>query len=423
MAHRASGIAHVQARNNTLGLEELKRCEDILRHLGEKFELARTLLNRGSVLIQEHGFSAGSETLDEARKIFSELGLSVWVRRIHEIASSEPRAQSVRVESAQRESPDQFGIITRDNRLCDMFRDLVKVAATNLAVILEGESGTGKELFAQALHKLSPRSSKPFLPINCGAIPKEMQESELFGHRRGSFTGAIEDNPGILEAATGGTLFLDEIGEMSESAQVKLLRAIESNEIRRMGERQHRKIDVRYVAATNVDLAKAMETRQFRRDLYFRLSGMSFRIPPLRERRGDIPLLVDFFVARACKSLNKKVVVTKPLINLLMSYEWPGNIRELRNSIERAVALANADAELGPNLFTFITERQLSLGKNLDEDLEEIERQRIIHALEENGWVKTAAARALNITRTTLTSRMDRLGIPLKAPARRRPPS
>jgi two-component system, NtrC family, response regulator HydG len=421
LAYRASATVSLHEGDRTRGLDELCRCEEILRQLGEKFELGRTLLHRGAALIQESGFAAGSDSLDEARKLFSEMGLAFWVRRTNKLVSSQCRNTSINA-SSRSDSPEQFGIITRDDKLSAMFSDLVKVASTNLSVILEGESGTGKELFAQALHRLSPRASRPFFPLNCGAIPKEMQESELFGHRRGSFTGAFEDNPGLLESVSGGTLFLDEIGEMSESAQVKLLRAIESSEIRRMGERQHRKIDVRYVAATNVDLAKAMETHRFRSDLYYRLSGMCFRIPPLRERRADIPLLIEFFVDKACKSLNKQVVVSKPLVNLLMGYEWPGNIRELKNSIERAVALANPDSELGPNLFSFISERQLSLGNNLDEDLEEIERQRIIHALEENGWVKTAAARALNITRTTLTSRMDRLGIPLKAPARRRPP-
>lgn len=423
LAHRACGLVHESEGHPEAALLELKACVDILRQLGEKFELGRTLLHTARILIRNEGFSAGADTIEEARKIFLAMNLAYWVARADEVCLTrqiDASDDSSPTPTPRHQMPDQFGILTRDDRLVSMFSDLAKIATTHLPVILEGESGTGKELFAQALHQLSPRASKPFVPVNCGAIPKEMQESELFGHRRGSFTGAIEDNPGLLESATGGTLFLDEIGEMSPSAQVKLLRAIESNEVRRMGERQHRKIDVRYVAATNVDLVKAVAAGEFRKDLFYRLNGLRLTIPPLRERRGDIPLLVDFYVEQACTRLNKKVRVTRAIMNLLTSYEWPGNIRELKNSIERAVTLANPDSELTPGLFVFLVDnRGVPQGRTLAEDLEDVERQRILRTLDENGWVKAAAARVLKMTRTTLTSRMERLGIPLRRPRSR----
>lgn len=437
LAHRALGLVCEAEGNATAFRTELKSCEEILRQLGEKFELGRTLLHQARLAMRGNAFSAGAELIEEARRIFTDMEMDHWVAIANDALLSRPGqgpggdvtaagstgASGALPGSRPGEPPARFGIITQDQQLIGMFADLSRVAQSKLPVILEGESGTGKELFARALHLMSDRRKRSFVPVNCGAIPREMQEAELFGHRRGAFTGALDDNPGLFETADNGTLFLDEIGEMSPSAQVKLLRAIETGEIRRVGERHHREVDVRYVAATNSDLEKAISSGRFREDLFYRLDGLRLRIPPLRERRGDIPPLLEFFMAGACARAGKRVSTGKNLLNHLLAYDWPGNVRELRNKVERAVMLAEPDSELTLAHFSFPGEGVIPGPKRtLDEDLEDVERQRILRALHDSRWVKAVAARQLNITRTTLASRMERLGIPLKPPGRLRPP-
>jgi two-component system response regulator HydG len=303
----------------------------------------------------------------------------------------------------------RFGIITACRRLENQASIIAKLAPTKVPVLIHGQSGTGKELFARLVHELSPRASQSFLAINCGALPAEILESELFGHRRGAFTGAIYDKPGLFREAHQGTLFLDEIGEMSASAQAKLLRVLETGELRPVGGTKHEVVDVRIVAATNVDLVKAVESGRFRKDLYFRLRGLEVTLPPLRERLGDIPPLALHFVEQANLSQGKSLELTFETTQWLMGQSWPGNVRELRLAIERAVALAGIQGFLYPRHFLGVASGDDT--GSLPAELEEIERARVRNALESADWNTAAAARVLGMSRTTLAGRIKKLGI------------
>jgi two-component system response regulator AtoC len=231
-------------------------------------------------------------------------------------------------------------LIARSRQMLELFRTVRKIAEFKTTVLVGGESGTGKELIARAIHRLSPRSSNPFIAVNCGAIPDNLLESELFGHRRGAFTDANRDRKGLFEEASGGTLFLDEIGELPIGLQVKLLRVLQEGEIRRLGDSQDVKVDVRVVAATARDLSVEVGRGAFREDLFYRLNVFTLHLPALRERREDIPLLVEHFLARMNSRMGLSVMgVTPEAMRLLAAYDWPGNVRELENSIERAIVL------------------------------------------------------------------------------------
>jgi two-component system response regulator AtoC len=224
--------------------------------------------------------------------------------------------------------------------MLDLFRTVRKIAEFKTTVLIGGESGTGKELIARALHRLSPRSNAPFIAVNCGAIPDTLLESELFGHRKGAFTDASRDRKGLFEEASGGTLFLDEIGELPLPLQVKLLRVLQEGEIRRLGDSQDVKVDVRVVAATARDLAAEVQRGAFREDLYYRLNVFALHLPALRQRREDIPLLVEHFITRMNARMGLAVAGASPgAMQLLAEYEWPGNVRELENCVERAIVL------------------------------------------------------------------------------------
>ncbi len=303
----------------------------------------------------------------------------------------------------------RFGIITASRRLENEASLIAKLAPTKVPVLIHGQSGTGKELFARLVHELSPRVSQSFLAINCGALPAEILESELFGHRRGAFTGAIYDKPGLFREAHQGTLFLDEIGEMSSSAQAKLLRVLETGELRPVGGTRHEIVDVRIVAATNVDLAQAVEAGRFRKDLYFRLRGLEVTLPPLRQRLGDVPPLAQHFVEQANRSQGKALELTFETTQWLMGQSWPGNVRELKLAVERAVALAGNQGFLYPRHFLGVGPGD-DIG-SLPAELEEIERARVRNALEAAAWSTTAAARILGMSRTTLAGRIKKLGV------------
>ncbi len=237
------------------------------------------------------------------------------------------------------------GIIGQSTTLAEVFRVLMKVAPTDSTVLVTGESGTGKELLVRALHTCSERIDKPFVPINCGAIPKELLESELFGHEKGAFTHAIRSRPGRFELADGGTIFLDEIGEMDLSLQVKILRVLQEKEIERVGGTGIKHVDVRIVAATNRDLEQEVALGRFREDLYYRLNVIPLHLPPLRERGGDALLLVRFFLKRFCEKKKRPLLELTPLTaRILCAYPWPGNVRELENFMERLSILADGPA-------------------------------------------------------------------------------
>jgi DNA-binding NtrC family response regulator len=263
----------------------------------------------------------------------------------------------LRDELAQRRGAPQ--IVGEDARLKAVLASLHRAAASDATVLIEGESGTGKELFARSLHALSPRADGPFVAINCAAIPETLLETELFGHEKGAFTGAVQRKPGKFELANRGTLFLDEIGDLPLTLQAKILRALEEKQFERVGGTQLLTVDVRVVAATNRNLKAAVAARQYREDLYFRLSVFPITVPPLRERPGDIPLLARYFIERFCRELRKKPLALAPDgVDALTSYAWRGNVRELQNCIERAVILTDGDA---------IHARHLNLTSHLDE--------------------------------------------------------
>src|SRR6185369_9493165 len=240
---------------------------------------------------------------------------------------------------------DRFSeILGTSASMAEVFRLMESAAASPIAVLVEGETGTGKELVARGIHRASARAEGPFLAINCAALPETLLESELFGHRRGAFTGAVQDHIGLFEAAAAGTLLLDEIGEMPMTMQVKLLRVLQEGEVVPLGDTRPRKIDVRVISATNRELSTEIAAHRFREDLYYRLAAFPIRIPPLRERREDIPLLADHFLAGAAERHRKWIRGIEPAaLELLTRFDWPGNVRELSNELERAAALARND--------------------------------------------------------------------------------
>jgi transcriptional regulator with PAS, ATPase and Fis domain len=283
-------------------------------------------------------------------------------------------------------------------------------------VLIVGESGTGKELVARALHRNSQRARRPFVAVNCGAITETLLESELFGHSRGAFTGAVADAKGIFEQAQGGTVFLDEIGETSPALQVKLLRVLEEGEVRPVGSSRPVKVDNRVVAATNRDLERAVAEQQFRADLYYRLSVIVIRLPALRERRDDIPLLVASFLKAAWKRIGRQVELSSGALNVLLAYDWPGNVRQLENTIERIVMFSTGSVVGPEDLTSLLQTARRDIPAGLFEDLptlEEVERRYIEHVLTTVRRNRTRAAEVLGIDRRTLYRMADRYGIKL----------
>lgn len=283
------------------------------------------------------------------------------------------------------------------------------VAPSDTTVLIRGESGTGKELIARAIHANSPRRYMPIIIVNCGALSEGVIESELFGHEKGAFTGALYRRKGKFELADGGTLFLDEIGDISLKTQVDLLRVLEEKKIFRVGGNTPIPVDFRLIAATNKDLEAMVADRTFREDLYYRINVFSIAIPPLRERREDIPLLVEHFIERFARSMNKPIRgISRDALNLLMSYDWPGNVRELQNAIERAVLVCRGREIQPGDLPLHINDtRELPLGKSLAD----VERQHIQRILRETEWNISQAARVLGIDRVTLYNKIRKYGL------------
>jgi formate hydrogenlyase transcriptional activator len=283
------------------------------------------------------------------------------------------------------------------------------VGPTDSTVLILGETGVGKELIARAVHEVSARCGRPFIKLNCAAIPSELLESELFGHERGAFTGAVTQRIGRFEAANGGTLFLDEVGDMPLNLQTKLLRVLQEREFERLGSTITRRVDVRVVAATNQDLAGLAAAKQFRMDLYYRLNVFPIAIPPLRQRREDIPLLVSHFVEKYSARMSKRISsISRAAMDALVNYPWPGNIRELQNFIERAVILTDSESLEMPPLMSCIRAKEEPV------TLQDSERDHILKTLEASNWVvggASGAAARLGVRRTTLIYKMRRLGL------------
>ncbi|HEV2105356.1 MAG TPA: sigma-54 dependent transcriptional regulator [Candidatus Eisenbacteria bacterium] len=324
------------------------------------------------------------------------------------------RSENQFLKRELKKGHEDKAIIGSSEEIVRVFKMVDKVADSEATIMIQGESGTGKELIAREIHYRSRRANGPFVSINCGAIPRDLLESNLFGHMKGSFTGAVKDTPGLLQVAEGGTFFLDEVGETPLATQVKLLRALQEREIIPVGGTQPVKIDCRLVAATNVDLEKEVAEGRFRADLFFRLNVIPLRMPPLRQRRDDIPLLVDHFLRRHAREGEPKTV-SKEAMEVLLKYDWPGNVRELENVMERALILDEGGV-IGPeDLPDKIRFGQSQKGSLVIDSptmtLEELEKEYILKVLHYTRWQKKRSSELLGINASTLYRKLIAYGI------------
>ncbi len=354
---------------------------------------------------------------DYISKPFKSDELLLTLRKVQEREGL--RSENIRLKRELHQGPGFDHIIGSSLAMKRLFETIAKIADYKSTVLITGESGTGKEVIAKAIHSNSPRAKGPFIAVNCGAIPEHLLESELFGHVRGAFTDASRDKKGMFAEANGGTLFLDEIGETPLNLQVKLLRAIQEEEIRRVGDSRPTKVDVRIVAATIRNLKEDVGERRFREDLYYRLNVLPIHLPPLRDRSDDVPLLVDHFIARSSERLCKIVRhVTPDAMKLMMNYPWPGNVRELENTIERACVFADDDtvtADVLPEALTESTDRvrlTLTSGElSIKKTTRIIEEELITRALTETRGNRTAAAKLLEISHRALLYKIKEYGV------------
>jgi transcriptional regulator with PAS, ATPase and Fis domain len=350
------------------------------------------------------------------------------IERLVQAASLIAKARQEQREQAAlwpEHTPEQeLGLVCSSERMLDLIKTVRRVAPANLTILISGETGVGKELFARALHLASPRKDRAFIPFNCTAVPKDMLDSQLFGHRRGAFTGAHEEGIGVIRAAAGGTLFLDEIGEMSPEAQPKLLRFLESGEIHPLGEPKPTHVDVRIVAATNANLDQLVSEGKFREDLFYRLNVLPIHVPPLRERREEVPALVEYFLERFGREMQKPMLrVADETLEYLLLYRWPGNVRQLANEIRRMVALAEPGAMLTPAQLSkdIIASRRtipvepselvMRLDQPLADATEQLERAVIERALTMSGGNNDQTAKLLGLSRKGLYLKRQRLGL------------
>lgn len=341
------------------------------------------------------------------------------------------KEENVALRRQIKERYAKYGIIGTSLKMQEVFSLIDKIADTDSTVLITGESGTGKELVARTIHYNSSRGENNFVPINCGAIPKDLLESELFGHEKGAFTGAISTRIGRFELANGGTIFLDEVGELAPELQVKLLRVLQEKEFERVGGMKTIKVDVRIIAATNKDLEALVQSGQFREDLYYRLNVIPVHLPPLRERKDDIPLLIEHFIEKhAINKGRQRPQIPSEILNIFMKYHWPGNVRELENIIERLCILASGrkvelidlperfrqygESKTIESLPQMQVQEEIELtpkGINLQRLIDEIETKLIMQALEMTGGNKTKASKLLGLNRTTLIEKMRKKGL------------
>ena len=345
---------------------------------------------------------------------FDYLTKPVDLPRLRELVNT-----ALRLQAAPVEKPVDTRLLGDSPPMKALRKQIDKLARSQAPVYISGESGSGKELVARQIHDLGPRADRPFVPVNCGAIPSELMESEFFGHRKGSFTGAIEDKQGLFQAANGGTLFLDEVADLPLAMQVKLLRAIQEKAVRPVGGQQEVAVDVRILSATHKDLAAEVAAGRFRQDLYYRLNVIEQRVPPLRERREDIALLADSMLQRLAMGSGQPPARLHPeALDKLRGYRFPGNVRELENILERAYTLCEDDtirvSDLrfadAPTPADSIS-AGLAQVNNLEEYLENLERTLILQALEETRWNRTAAAQRLGLSFRSMRYRLKKLGL------------
>lgn len=351
---------------------------------------------------------------DYITKPFNPEELSLTLRHVME--DLRVRRENIYLKLKLEKRYDRHGIVSKSHKMERIFDLISTIADTRSTVLIQGESGTGKELIARAIHYSSNRAHHPFVSVSCAALVESLLESELFGHEKGAFTDAKFLKRGKFELADGGSLFLDEIGEISPKLQLSLLRVLQEREFHRVGGEQPIKVDVRIIAATNRDLEKAVKDGSFREDLYYRLNVISIHVPPLRERKEDIPLLVDHFIDKFNMESGKKVEgISEEALQALMEYDWPGNVRELENVIERAVIINKGGIILPGDLPPSLLKRQSHLtpvsSNQPQMTLQEVEKAYILNTLEENDWNIQRSAKVLGIDRSTLYAKIKRYGL------------
>lgn len=394
---------------------------DILKHVKEQRLPCNVILITGNASAETAVKAMKEGAFDYITKPVNFEKLKVIISKA--VEKSRLVAENLYLRQQLRGKYKFDNIIGNSPAIQSVFARMEKILVTDSTVLILGESGTGKELVARAIHFNGLRKEKPFIAINCGAIPAELLESELFGHMRGSFTGAVADKPGKFELANKGTIFLDEIGTMPQQLQMKLLRVLQEQEVERVGSTGRTKLDVRVISATNADLDGRVRRGEFREDLYYRLNVIPIHLPPLRERREDIPLLAKHFLRKICTDMRRPVLeITPEAIRALEAYTWPGNVREMENVIERAVALTDSDIIDRPDLPSQIggvAQEDSHLpslqipgdGLDLAETVALIEKTLIRQAMEKSSNVKARAASLLNINRTTLVEKIKRYGM------------
>jgi len=401
------------------GIETLKRIK-------EKDESVEVIMVSGLNILKKAVDAIKLGAYDYILKPFDPEEILTAVERALERQRMSRELSYFRLEREQLWGASE--IVSQDEKMKEVFDIIQKVAYTTTTVLIVGESGTGKELVARAIHRAGPRREKPFVAINCASIPAELMESELFGYEKGAFTGAYAQTIGKFEYADGGTLFLDEISTLKPELQAKLLRVIEEKRIQRIGSARSIPVDVRIIAASNMDLKKMVEEGKFRQDLYFRLNVLPIQLPPLRERKDDIPLLLDYFVKKFNEKYRRKVKGFSPeAVEALKQYQWPGNVRELENLVERLVVLSDGEKTItlsdlpvevlvGKDELEEIPVAELGLIKAR----EEFERRLISKVLELTGGNQSETARILKIHRNTLLQKMEQLGLKKKRNASKR---
>jgi len=379
---------------------------ELIRHIRENFRDIEVMMITGYPTIESAVKAVKSGAEEYLTKPFTDTELFSAVEQVFE---------KIHVHRAihppwHRSQKSPYGLIGESEAMQKVFSAIAKATTTSATTLIIGESGTGKELVARAIHYNTPRNSAPFVPVNCGAIPEELLESELFGHIKGAFTGATETRAGFFQTADGGTIFLDEISETSLSMQVKLLRVLQDKEVYMVGSTRSRKVDVRILASTNKDLLNLMKKGLFREDLFFRLNVITIDIPSLRERGEDIFLLTQYFATKFAEELGKpKLRFSENAISVLRNYHWPGNVRELENVVQRLVVMTEGDLIEVPDLPSLM--RFSALQKTgLNRTLSEVEAEYIRNVLTSVGGNKTRAAEILGIDRKTLREKLSKIG-------------
>jgi two-component system, NtrC family, response regulator AtoC len=400
-------------------------------HVGDRLTIEDLGSVNGTIVRDRASAQTAADTLNVRQLIARRAELAVGDTVLFGTASVMVRhAPAAEVADLARLVNDGPGFVVRDPAMRKVFEQALRAAPANINVLLLGETGVGKEVLARAIHARSTRAKGPFVGINCAALSDSLLESELFGHEKGAFTGAIQARPGLFEAAAGGTVFLDEVGELAPSTQAKLLRVLEERVVVRLGSTRSRPIDVRLLAATNRDLEAASHGGAFRSDLYFRINSLSLTIPPLRDRPGEIEPLAHLFLAAACRLIECQEIPTlsDAALQVLRRHRWPGNVRELRNAIERAVVLCPLGTILPEHLPPAMTAAQPAglagptaapgfgaapdRPADLADEIRSVERARILETLAATGGNQSEAARRLGISRGTLIARIAQYGVP-----------